>query len=506
MPLARRPSPLSDEVCASGPAPVLLGATNNGIPLPVKNTFVDVPSGLTPASLKNWREPMMTAPAGLSKKMGCFQALPETAPSPGMMIGETPPVTPQSTNGFHYAVTTPTSSVHGSYAGVIHPGGAVYTPMPYTPGPFTSAPTTPGSAGATGASVVTTMAPALQEQIPMWTSTKVAWEQVTDEAGEAENEGDSDDDSEEFNENATPLQLRNPEDAPKPPPGALHPSIGSEGHAMGCCKRCCFFPRGRCANGYECEFCHYEHDKRKRKNKKKRTIRSSASAHLSFRARQGLGNGTTRLLLAKELMRSSVGSRMEPIGSRQVITVPAAAMERRPGAPMPNGTYMAQAPLFVQNGGAAFQQQLGGQAHLAAWLAAAPSQQFVGYCQATGIQGQHQQQQQVLVYGNTAGGQQLSTGQVYGTTAAPNHVVGTAAACPCPFGPADSLQVLVHNPQQPASHMIMLPPAMSQAAAQGPPTLPPQRYCEPPPPPMGSPRLQRILGLPPPAGAMLAQR
>merc|ERR1719330_1564091 len=55
------------------------------------------------------------------------------------------------------------------------------------------------------------------------------------------------------------------------PPGALHPSVGSVGHATGNCKRCCFFVRNRCANGYDCAFCHYEHERRKRKNKKKTT-------------------------------------------------------------------------------------------------------------------------------------------------------------------------------------------------------------------------------------------
>ena len=30
------------------------------------------------------------------------------------------------------------------------------------------------------------------------------------------------------------------------------------------CKRCCFYPKGRCQNGYDCKFCHFEHDKRKR--------------------------------------------------------------------------------------------------------------------------------------------------------------------------------------------------------------------------------------------------
>jgi hypothetical protein len=59
--------------------------------------------------------------------------------------------------------------------------------------------------------------------------------------------------------------------APRGPlakPGEM-PSIGSAKHNDGLCKRCCFFPKGRCTNGFDCEFCHLEHDKRKRKKKKK---------------------------------------------------------------------------------------------------------------------------------------------------------------------------------------------------------------------------------------------
>jgi hypothetical protein len=94
-------------------------------------------------------------------------------------------------------------------------------------------------------------------------------EQPTDEA-------DDDDDEDSDDGAPLPANLRIPVDAPKPPPGALHPSIGSEAHAQGTCKRCCFFPRGRCTNGYTCEFCHYEHEKRKRKNKKKKKKDGSA--------------------------------------------------------------------------------------------------------------------------------------------------------------------------------------------------------------------------------------
>merc|ERR1719324_1212654 len=45
------------------------------------------------------------------------------------------------------------------------------------------------------------------------------------------------------------------------------PSIGSIGHFAGQCSRCCFFPKGRCQNGYDCRFCHFDHEKRPRKKK-----------------------------------------------------------------------------------------------------------------------------------------------------------------------------------------------------------------------------------------------
>lgn len=54
------------------------------------------------------------------------------------------------------------------------------------------------------------------------------------------------------------------------------PSIGSAGHFTGECKRCCFQRTGRCQNGYNCEFCHFDHEKRIRK-KKKKSANSGAS-------------------------------------------------------------------------------------------------------------------------------------------------------------------------------------------------------------------------------------
>lgn len=49
-----------------------------------------------------------------------------------------------------------------------------------------------------------------------------------------------------------------------------HPSMGSALHAAGECKRCCFFPRNRCSNGYNCEFCHYDHEKRARRKRNRK--------------------------------------------------------------------------------------------------------------------------------------------------------------------------------------------------------------------------------------------
>merc|ERR1719428_808966 len=45
------------------------------------------------------------------------------------------------------------------------------------------------------------------------------------------------------------------------------PSLGSLGHFAGLCSRCCFHAKGRCQNGHDCRFCHFEHEKRQRKKK-----------------------------------------------------------------------------------------------------------------------------------------------------------------------------------------------------------------------------------------------
>lgn len=48
-------------------------------------------------------------------------------------------------------------------------------------------------------------------------------------------------------------------------PLAKLPSVGSVGHYAGQCSRCCFFPKGRCTNGENCNFCHLDHERVRRK-------------------------------------------------------------------------------------------------------------------------------------------------------------------------------------------------------------------------------------------------
>lgn len=89
------------------------------------------------------------------------------------------------------------------------------------------------------------------------------------------------------------------------------PSIGSAGHQEGTCKRCCFFPRGRCSNGSDCEFCHLDHEKRIRKSKNARRLAklvAQAEAKL-----QEISDGASPTILAQFVATptSSVGGRAD---------------------------------------------------------------------------------------------------------------------------------------------------------------------------------------------------
>lgn len=229
----KRPTPLSDDLFR----PMLLGYTNFGMPLPVKNTFVDLPSEVTPSSLKYTApEPMLTAPAAFQKFMTfspheSFFSLLAVGATPSSGMGALSPVCAAGSRGERKENEAADGSELGAKARATPERGLL------------------GSAGETD-----------------------AWPNAEDEQ---EEEDDEDEEDGELVE-----EPHTPQDVPAPPPGALHPSLGSAAHTLGACKRCCFFPRGRCANGYACTFCHYDHDKRRRKNKRKgRAVPAGASAH-----------------------------------------------------------------------------------------------------------------------------------------------------------------------------------------------------------------------------------
>lgn len=231
---AKRPTPLSDEMFH----PVLLGSTNFGMPLRVKNTFVDF--GVTPSSMRHTRpEPSLTAPASSQK---CV-----------------------------------TLSPHESFLCLLATG------------------TSPLDAHVLLSPYVTASAAELAPALELGTYAELAAARLIEEdtASQAgspsssakgeEEDDEADSDSEVEAAAAHPGISRA---VPAAPPGVLHPSLGSEGHALGTCTPCCFFPRGRCANGYACMFCHYDHEKRKRKSK--RGVRSAArSAAASATATAG---------------------------------------------------------------------------------------------------------------------------------------------------------------------------------------------------------------------------
>mmetsp|Transcript_13848 Transcript_13848/g.37610 ORF Transcript_13848/g.37610 Transcript_13848/m.37610 type:complete len:518 (-) Transcript_13848:99-1652(-) len=351
---SKRPAPLSDDLFKNAGQQQPLGVTNNGQPLPVKNTFIDVPSGLTPsgmASASGARSMIMTAPADINQPQGFLQRamaasvqtqpapLASIPPSPSPAAATRPRILSQS-QGYPLMTPSPThaammvqqgsNTVHSGFQAALTLAGAgvslapvpsVASSTPQLPAttfppylsstiPATSSSSvlgyTPMTSLAPGAPTYT-LAPATSKstygaaQYPTLPNGTVPAQgnllygqsvqyrrpsivgaskaMPTENLEEGDDEEDNDDDSD--GEPTVPPHLRNPENAPKPPPGAEHPSIGSEGHAAGQCKRCCFFPRGRCNNGYTCDFCHYEHEKRKRKNKKKKKKDSAANAAIA---------------------------------------------------------------------------------------------------------------------------------------------------------------------------------------------------------------------------------
>lgn len=110
-------------------------------------------------------------------------------------------------------------------------------------------------------------------------------DQESDGRGEAAGEDSSDEGSDDENaedEACSPMGSDEAGELSPHTPGYVSvqnlgplPSMGSVEHAQGTCKRCNFFPKGRCQNGANCTFCHYPHDKRKPSRQEKRDRRAA---------------------------------------------------------------------------------------------------------------------------------------------------------------------------------------------------------------------------------------
>eukprot|EP00913_Durusdinium_trenchii_P000275 g249.t1 len=292
---AKRPLPLSDaalghkgEGATGDMTNQSIGETNDGQPLPVKNTFIDVPSGFSPATTPtDHSQPVSTAPAQVHYQQGFLKravldSVEETSAAPDG-LGE-----PCSTDRYQLF------------------GG----PMPLKEAPLTVAPC-PASGRAAGDGLLLSVAapkqaPALDMpyshqgnhfQSPYGSlfgpgvdsAGALGAEFARLALGKADSDDEDEDSEAERQQAALAASGRTIETAPKPPPGALHPSMGSAFHDSGNCKRCCFYPRNRCLNGYECEFCHYEHEKRKRKNKKNKKKKAEAGDPMDDFFNEGAG-------------------------------------------------------------------------------------------------------------------------------------------------------------------------------------------------------------------------
>eukprot|EP00747_Dinoflagellata_sp_TGD_P184339 gnl/TRDRNA2_/TRDRNA2_39878_c0_seq1.p1 gnl/TRDRNA2_/TRDRNA2_39878_c0~~gnl/TRDRNA2_/TRDRNA2_39878_c0_seq1.p1 ORF type:complete len:376 (-),score=71.25 gnl/TRDRNA2_/TRDRNA2_39878_c0_seq1:213-1340(-) len=117
------------------------------------------------------------------------------------------------------------------------------------------------------------------------------------------------------------------------------PSKGSAAHGQGMCKRCCFFPKGRCNNGFDCHFCHFAHEKRKPKNKKKKRRRKKRSTEPSTANAAGGLAGQENLLQPFVIGAPMLMQVLMPaqVVHQEVITAPFGPMMQ-----------MAQGPLMAR--------------------------------------------------------------------------------------------------------------------------------------------------------------
>lgn len=92
------------------------------------------------------------------------------------------------------------------------------------------------------------------------------------------------------------------------------PSVGSAFHATGDCRRCNFYPKGRCQNGKDCTFCHFPHEKQKLSRQEKRDRRAAAQLAQAENSSTGsAGDDPQEINSALFSRRASSGSDAVPL-------------------------------------------------------------------------------------------------------------------------------------------------------------------------------------------------
>jgi len=245
MPRKERPVPLSDSIFQKKLGPTDEAPTHpSADAIPVRNTFIHFGAS---EGLADTRESITTAPARIGP---CFQSAMEMVVQSRAQANCNEPVDRPDSNGGQEPDHDPLAAI-GSPKKV-----------PSTHDCLSSSCCSARAAGLSSGSTADVTGSTTDRSLPQSGSGTG----TTDKPDDDEVLDDEDDDaSESDNENAG--QHEQPV-----LPGEL-PSLGSEKHAKGLCKRCCFFPKGRCNHGYDCEFCHYQHEKRRPKNKKKQKKR-----------------------------------------------------------------------------------------------------------------------------------------------------------------------------------------------------------------------------------------
>jgi len=476
----RRPAPLSDDLLDGSAGAVLLGRTRqlaNAAPLKKQGDVADWSPTTKDGAFDSDLSPRSAALMGAATLQSTrsvahhWAFTPIATPSPSaraaalqqlLALG----VSPTATQSPSQVAAAP--SMAEAMPGPVATAAPLLLPVPTVSSMPLSAQTlatTPERQlplQKVAAAAAASATPATTAHSPPAEPSPHRWSSETDDSEESESEEEC------RQQQQRPSQATR--EVPQRPPGARYPSIGSAGHDVGHCKRCCFFPRGRCMNGYACEFCHCEHEKRKRRNKNK--------------GKKLMPTPPPRSAPKHPQLAPSLSARAAVFVPRSQPSAPVAPMEQTPsfsyctlGEATPQQQYYMQCGPSYATAGPMYSSP-------APQCIAQPVMQAACYtCEGVPLASSP-----MTMGAERPGVYQLADGSCCMMT-------GTSS------GMAQFCQTGASQPEQHGSHVVMLEPAVMSSAAQSasqadPPSAPPvasprlsQADASPPPPPNGSPRM-----------------